>query len=72
MFSLTSYDGLGVKYLTPIKNASSSNPSLCPAPSPLQINIDRCISKFASHLVHQEMGIGIVYATQDPKFGCCF
>ena len=40
--------------------------------APLQINIDRCISKFASHHVHQEMGMGIVYATQDPKFGCCF
>ena len=60
------------RHLTPIKNALSSIPSLCPAsppPPPLQVNINRCISKFASHHVHQEMGMGIVYATQDPKFG---
>ena len=47
-------------------------PAFARLPRPLQINIDRCISKFASHHVHQEMGMGIVYATQDPKFGYCF
>ena len=31
---LTSYDGPGVRHLTPIKNALSSNPSLCLASLP--------------------------------------
>ena len=47
-------------------------PAFARLPRPLQINIDGCISKFASHHVHQEMSMGIVYATQDPKFGYCF
>ena len=57
---LTSYDGPGVRHLIPIKMLRVQIPAFARLPCPLQINIDRCISKFASRHVHQEMGRGII------------
>ena len=54
------------------KSSGFACPFLPPPPHLSRLTLIRCINKFASHHVHQEIGMRIVYATQDHKCDAVF